>query len=94
MVVYFPAVAPPEALAGLGVRMGSIAAVATVATTVERKFLLSLMSSSFVLGFTDSWVDDGAVNVTVDGDGCDEKAWVPARAPKSSRVLSFVMVEW
>lgn len=95
--MYFPAVAPPDAPAELGVRMGSSV---PVAVAMVMNFLLStseerdVMSSFFVSDLADSWVGTGALMLSVDEDGGVEKAWLPATAANSrDTVLSLVMVK-
>mmetsp|Transcript_42211 Transcript_42211/g.89771 ORF Transcript_42211/g.89771 Transcript_42211/m.89771 type:complete len:102 (-) Transcript_42211:67-372(-) len=95
MVVYFPAVAPPDARAAFGVRITAAAAV--VAAALARKLLLSSGDEDDVATSSSAFLADGradaaAVRLAVDDGGCVEKAWVPAMAAKSrDRVLSFTM---
>lgn len=79
-MVYFPAVAPPDASAELGLERTIAAAVAVVAM-VERKFLLWRIDDSSVLVVKD-----------VDGEGDVEKAWLPT-ARKAAVVTSFIVRE-
>lgn len=107
MVVYFPAVAPPEAYAGLITdKMGrSATAAVVVAVADDRKKCLRVVdgdwwiSLSFIMFDADSCVETSDtlhsfVDTGNDDGGSDDKPWMPAAMAVNSRdrVRSFVMV--